>query len=101
MVITTALRNSVVITTALTNTYMVGTYSPGNEFVVYDINMHVFPTDPSPTTTHLMSRSVFAILILIYFLFSAQILCAVLYYTPIVPRMSKQQNLCFTDNSLS
>ena len=24
--------------------------------------MHVFPTDPSPTTTHLMSRSVFAIL---------------------------------------
>jgi hypothetical protein len=41
---------------------MVGTYSPGKELVVYEMSIHVFPTDPSPTTTHLMSLSVFAIL---------------------------------------
>ena len=41
--------------------YIVGTYSPGNELVVYDISIHVLPTEPSPTTTHLMSRSVLAI----------------------------------------
>ena len=63
------------------NAYMVGTYSPGKELVVYDINMQVLPTDPSPTTTHLMSRSVLAIpqsnpqL----FLFRTQILCAIVY----------------------
>lgn len=34
----------------------VGTYSTGNESVVYDINMHVLPTVPSPTTTHLIWR---------------------------------------------
>jgi len=34
------------------NTYTVGTYSPGKLSVVYDINMQVFPTVPSPTTTH-------------------------------------------------
>lgn len=34
-------------------TYTVGTYSPGNEFVVKLINMEVLPTAPSPTTTHL------------------------------------------------
>ncbi len=28
---------------------------------MYDISIQVFPTEPSPTTTHLMSRSVFAI----------------------------------------
>jgi len=33
-------------------TYTVGTYSPGKLSVVYDINMQVFPTVPSPTTTH-------------------------------------------------
>ena len=32
----------------------VGTYSLGNLFVVYEINRHVLPTAPSPTTTHLM-----------------------------------------------
>lgn len=32
----------------------VGTYSLGNLFVVYEISRHVFPTAPSPTTTHLM-----------------------------------------------
>ena len=32
----------------------VGTYSEGNLFVVYDIKRHVFPTAPSPTTTHLI-----------------------------------------------
>ena len=32
----------------------VGTYSDGNLFVVYDIRRQVFPTAPSPTTTHLM-----------------------------------------------
>ena len=31
-----------------------GTYSDGNLFVVYDIRRQVFPTAPSPTTTHLM-----------------------------------------------
>ena len=36
------------------NTYTVGTYSPGKLSVVYDINIHVFPTVPSPTTTHLI-----------------------------------------------
>ena len=50
-----------VLSTRLRNTYIVGTYSPGNELVVYDINIHVFPTEPSPTTTHLMSLSVLAI----------------------------------------
>ena len=35
-------------------TYTVGTYSPGKLSVVYDINIHVFPTVPSPTTTHLI-----------------------------------------------
>lgn len=34
------------------DTYTVGTYSPGKLSVVYDINMQVFPTVPSPTTTH-------------------------------------------------
>lgn len=38
------------ISTSLT----VGTYSDGNLLVVYDIRRHVFPTAPSPTTTHLM-----------------------------------------------
>lgn len=42
-------------------THMVGTYSPGNEFVVYEMSIQVFPTEPSPTTTHLMSLSAFAI----------------------------------------
>jgi hypothetical protein len=37
-----------------TNT--VGTYSPGKLSVVYDISMQVFPTVPSPTTTHLIGR---------------------------------------------
>lgn len=36
------------------DTYTVGTYSPGKLSVVYDINIHVFPTVPSPTTTHLI-----------------------------------------------
>lgn len=36
------------------NTYTVGTYSAGKLSVVYEINMQVFPTVPSPTTTHLM-----------------------------------------------
>jgi hypothetical protein len=31
------------------------TYSPGNAFVVYEISKHVFPTAPSPTTTHLIA----------------------------------------------
>ena len=44
------------------NSHIVGTYSPGNEFVVYEISIQVFPTDPSPTTTHFISLSVFAIL---------------------------------------
>ena len=44
------------------NTYIVGTYSPGNELVVYDMSIHVLPTAPSPTTTHFMSLSVLAIL---------------------------------------
>lgn len=39
-------------------TYTVGTYSPGKLSVVYDINMHVLPTVPSPTTTHLMGLPV-------------------------------------------
>jgi len=43
-------------------THIVGTYSPGKELVVYEMSIHVFPTEPSPTTTHFMSRSVFAIL---------------------------------------
>lgn len=42
-------------------TYIVGTYSPGNEFVVYEMSIHVFPTEPSPTTTHFISLSAFAI----------------------------------------
>ena len=37
-------------------TYTVGTYSLGNESVVYDISIHVLPTVPSPTTTHLIGR---------------------------------------------
>lgn len=28
-----------------------GTHSPGKALVVYEINKHVFPTAPSPTTT--------------------------------------------------
>lgn len=32
----------------------VGTYSEGNLLVVYEINRQVFPTAPSPTTTHLI-----------------------------------------------
>lgn len=32
----------------------VGTYSEGNLLVVYEISRQVFPTAPSPTTTHLM-----------------------------------------------
>ena len=43
-------------------TYIVGTYSPGKELVVYDMSIHVLPTAPSPTTTHFMSLSVLAIL---------------------------------------
>ena len=31
-----------------------GTYSEGNLLVVYEINKQVFPTAPSPTTTHLI-----------------------------------------------
>lgn len=42
----------------LKNTYTVGTYSPGKLSVVYEINMHVLPTVPSPTTTHLMGLPV-------------------------------------------
>lgn len=38
------------------NTYTVGTYSPGKLSVVYEINMQVLPTVPSPTTTHLIGR---------------------------------------------
>ena len=41
-------------------THIVGTYSPGKELVVYEISIHVLPTEPSPTTTHLMSLSLFA-----------------------------------------
>ena len=37
-------------------TYTVGTYSAGKLSVVYEISMQVFPTVPSPTTTHLMGR---------------------------------------------
>lgn len=37
-------------------TYTVGTYSPGKLSVVYEINMQVFPTVPSPTTTHFIGR---------------------------------------------
>ena len=33
-----------------------GTYSPGKLSVVYEMSMHVFPTVPSPTTTHLIGR---------------------------------------------
>jgi hypothetical protein len=33
----------------------VGTYSEGNLFVVYEMSRQVFPTAPSPTTTHLRS----------------------------------------------
>ena len=36
--------------------YTVGTYSPGKLSVVQDMSMHVFPTVPSPTTTHLIGR---------------------------------------------
>ena len=32
----------------------VGTYSPGNAFVVYEISRHVFPMPPSPTITNFM-----------------------------------------------
>lgn len=38
----------------LKKTYTVGTYSPGKLSVVYEINIHVLPTVPSPTTTHLI-----------------------------------------------
>lgn len=37
-------------------TYTVGTYSPGKLSVVYEISIQVFPTVPSPTTTHLIGR---------------------------------------------
>lgn len=37
-------------------TYTVGTYSPGKLSVVYEMSMHVLPTVPSPTTTHLIGR---------------------------------------------
>ena len=37
-------------------TYTVGTYSPGKLSVVYDMSIHVLPTVPSPTTTHLIDR---------------------------------------------
>lgn len=37
-------------------TYTVGTYSPGKLSVVYEINIQVLPTVPSPTTTHLIGR---------------------------------------------
>ena len=43
------------------NQLPVGTYSDGNLFVVYDINKHVLPTAPSPTTTH------FIVCIFLYF----------------------------------
>lgn len=36
------------------NILTVGTYSEGNLLVVYEINRQVFPTAPSPTTTHLI-----------------------------------------------
>lgn len=42
--------------TSSNNSYTVGTYSPGKLSVVYDISIHVFPTVPSPTTTHLIGR---------------------------------------------
>ena len=38
------------------NTYTVGTYSPGKLSVVYEMSIHVLPTVPSPTTTHLIGR---------------------------------------------
>ena len=41
-------------------THTVGTFSVGNELYAYDISIHVLPTAPSPTTTHLMSFSLFA-----------------------------------------
>ena len=34
--------------------FTVGTYSDGNLLVVYEIRRQVFPTAPSPTTTHLI-----------------------------------------------
>lgn len=37
-------------------TYTVGTYSPGKLSVVYEISIQVFPTVPSPTTTHFIGR---------------------------------------------
>ncbi len=42
--------------TLLVDAYTVGTYSPGKLSVVYEMSMQVFPTVPSPTTTHLMGR---------------------------------------------
>ena len=42
-------------------THTVASYSSGNELVVYEISIHVLPTELSPTTTHLMSISLLAI----------------------------------------
>ena len=40
----------------IVKTYTVGTYSPGKLSVVYEISIQVFPTVPSPTTTHFIGR---------------------------------------------
>ena len=41
-----------IVYSVIINLLTVGTYSDGNLLVVYDINRHVLPTAPSPTTTH-------------------------------------------------
>ena len=41
----------------LTLSNTVGIYSDEKRFVVYDMRRHVFPIEPSPTTTHLMSMA--------------------------------------------
>ena len=43
----------------LTLKFTVGTYSDGNLLVVYDMRRQVFPTAPSPTTTHLIVCMIF------------------------------------------
>ena len=40
--------------------HIVGTYSPGKQLVLYEISIHVLPVALSPTATHLMSLSLFA-----------------------------------------
>ena len=43
--------------TGLMSQLTVGTYSDGNLFVVYEMRRQVFPTAPSPTTTHCRVKS--------------------------------------------